>query len=37
MREIVEAEKFARSRTVQSVPWGTVTELKALLKSMNSE
>ena len=35
MREIVEAEKFARSRTVQSVPWGT--ELKALLKSMNSE
>ena len=30
MREIVEVEKLARSRTVQSVPWGT--ELKALLK-----
>ena len=35
MREIVEVEKLARSRTVQSVLWGT--ELKALLKSMNSE
>ena len=35
MREIVGVEKIARSRTVQSVPWGT--ELKAFLKSMNSE
>ena len=35
MREIVEVEKFARSRTVHRAPWGT--ELKALLKSMNSE
>ena len=33
--ERVEVENFARSRTVQSVRWGT--ELKALLKSMNSE
>ena len=35
MREIVEVEKLACSRTVQSVPWGT--ELKALLNSVNSE
>ena len=35
MREIVEVEKFARSRMVQSVARGT--ELKAFLKSMNSE
>ena len=35
MRETVEVETFARSRTVQSVPWGT--EFKALLKPMNSE
>ena len=35
MRELVEVEKFARSRTVQIVPGGT--ELRALLKSMNSE
>ena len=35
MRETMEVEKLARSRTVQSVPWGT--ELKALLKSTKSE
>ena len=35
MREIVEVEKLAPSRTVQSVPWGS--ELRALLKSMKSE
>ena len=35
MREIVEVAKLARSRTVQSVPWGT--ELEALLKSMKSD
>ena len=35
MREIVEVQKLARLRTVQSVPWGT--KLKVLLKSMKSE
>ena len=35
MREIVEVEKFACSKTVQIVPWGT--ESRALLQSMNSE
>ena len=35
MREILEVEKLARLRTVQSVPWGI--ELMVLLKSMKSE